>query len=215
MTSVTTSLSPAQRDVLTELKRQGEATADEVSASLDISASAVRQHLATLRSAGLVTSRRRRGQPGRPVEAHHATAAAENLFATQDSDLSLEILELVEAEDPSLISRVFERRRERLVADAGSQLHGRRTEERVEIVVSLLVDQGYLADGEQVGPGHHRINLRSCAIWGLASHFGQACTSELDLIRELIPDATVERTSTKTDGAHTCSYEIRVDSSAG
>jgi DeoR family suf operon transcriptional repressor len=144
---------------------------------------------------------------------HHATTAAENLFANPDSDVSVEILGLVEAEDPSLIGRLFERRRDRLVADAQSRLQGHPAEERVEIVVALLLDQGYLADGEQVSPGHHRINLRSCAIWGLASHFGQACTSELEFIRALIPDAIIERTSTKTDGDHTCSYDIRLGAS--
>ena len=203
-------LSAAQREVLVAVKRHGESTADELAAALDVSASAVRQHLASLRGAGLVAGTRQRGRPGRPVEAHHATELAEPLFAMPDNELSIEILTHVEAEDPDLVARIFQRRRARLVADVAEELGVGGDEDRVGIVARLLDDRGYMADWEQVGPDHHRINLRSCAIWGLANHFGQACTSELELIRELIPEALIERTTTKTSGAHTCSYDIRV-----
>ena len=50
-------LSPAQRQVLVALKRAGEASADELAAALGITASGVRQHLAALRSAGIVECR--------------------------------------------------------------------------------------------------------------------------------------------------------------
>lgn len=211
MATANTTLSPAQRDVIVAVKRRGEAAADDIADELGVSASAVRQHLVALRAAGLVESRRQRGQPGRPVDRYHATELAEPLFAMPDSDLSLEILGHVQAEDPDLVGRIFERRRRQLVDDASTELTGCSPDDRVGIVTRLLDERGYLADCEQIGTGHHRINLRSCAIWGLANHFGQACTSELELIRELIPDAIIERTTTKTDGSHTCCYDITID----
>lgn len=203
-------LSSAQLDVLTAVKRGGESTAEELAAVLEVSASAVRQHLAILRSAGLVASERRRGGPGRPVDAFHATPRAEPLFAAPDSELSIEILTHLEAEDPALVGRVFERQRAQLVAEATEALADVDTHERVDVVARLLDDRGYMTDVEHVAPGHHRINLRSCAVWGLANRFGQACASELELIRELIPGADVQRSTTKTGGAHTCSYDITI-----
>ena len=50
-------LSSAQRHVFVALKRQGEASADELAEALGITPSAVRQHLAALKSASLVASR--------------------------------------------------------------------------------------------------------------------------------------------------------------
>jgi DeoR family transcriptional regulator, suf operon transcriptional repressor len=82
----------------------------------------------------------------------------------------------------------------------------------VAVVAELLESQGYLADYELVSDTHFRIKLHSCALWAVASRYHQACTTELDFIRDLIPDATVERVTHKTAGAHTCAYEITLPS---
>ena len=204
--------SPTQRLVLTALKRRGEATADELAAALRISSSAVRQHLSALRSSGLIAARQERGQPGRPVDHYHATELTEALFGTTATDLSIEILRHVEEEDPELVDRIFDGRRRRLVDDARHELSGKPIDERVHILTELLDEQGYLADLEKVDDDHYRINLHSCAIWSVASRYRQACTAELQFLRDLIPDGTVERITHKTTGAHTCAYDITIQS---
>jgi len=163
-----------------------------------------------LRAAELVVAERLRGQPGRPVEQYRGTAHAESLFEASDGDLSTEILGFVAEEDPALVGRIFDRRRQLILEDAVARLADTTAQERVGIVTSLLDEQGYLVDHEELDDGHYRINLRSCAIWSVANSFGQACTSELDLIRTLIPEAAIERTATKKDGSHTCSYDVKV-----
>jgi DeoR family suf operon transcriptional repressor len=201
--------SPTQRRVLAALKRSGDATAEELAATLEISSSAVRQHLRALRSAGLITANQDRGQPGRPADRYHATDLTEPLFVTTDSSLSVELLDHIEEEDPELVNRVFERRRRRLVESAQDKLTGKSIAQQVNVLTNMLDDQGYLADCEKPDHNHYRINLHSCPIWAVATHYTQACTTELDFIRDLMPDATVERVTHKTAGAHTCAYEIR------
>jgi DeoR family suf operon transcriptional repressor len=202
--------SPTQRRVLTALKRRGEATADELAAALGTSASAVRQHLSALRSAGLVAARQERGQPGRPADRYHATELTEPLFNTTATDLSIEILRHVEEEDPELVDRIFDRRRRQLVDDVELKLSGQPIDERVRILAELLDEQGYLADFDKIDDNHYRINLHSCAIWPVASRYRQACTAELEFVRDLIPDGTVERVTHKTTGAHACAYDITI-----
>ena len=202
--------SPTQRRVLTAMKRSGEATADELAASLGISSSAVRQHLSALRSAGLVAARQERGHPGRPADRYHATELTEPLFNTTATDLSIEILRHVEEEDPELVERIFDRRRRQLVDDVELKLSGQPIDERVRILAELLDEQGYLADSDKIDDHHYRINLHSCAIWPVASRYRQACTAELEFVRDLIPDGTVERVTHKTTGAHTCAYDITI-----
>lgn len=204
-------LSPAQRSVLVMVKRLGEATADELAARLDISTSAVRQHLSALRSAGLIEAQRGRGQPGRPADHYHATEASEILLLPNDSRLSIEILEQVEEEDPGLVCRIFDRRRERLVEEAQGRMVDKSIDERVDVVTALLDEQGYLADFERIDDHHFSIFLHSCAIWAVARRYRHACSAELDLIQDLLPDATVDRISHKTEGAHTCCYRISFD----
>ena len=202
--------SPTQRRVLEALKRHGEATADQLSATLGVSSSAVRQHLSALRAAGLIEARQERGQPGRPADRYRTTERAEPLFVPHDDDLSIELLSLIDDEDPDLVRRVFDRRRERLVDDARHRLDGSPIDERIERVTELLDAQGYLCDFEQVSDRHYRINLHSCAVWSVASRFRQACASELEFLQQVLPDADVARTTHKTSGAHTCAYDIRV-----
>jgi predicted ArsR family transcriptional regulator len=200
--------SPTQRRVLEALKRLGEATADELAATLEISSSAVRQHLAALRAAGLIEARQERGHAGRPADRYRATTRAEPLFVT--SDVSIELLELVDDEHPELVDRVFDRRRQRLVDDAETHLAGTTVDERVARVTELLDAQGYLCDWEQLDNHHFRINLHNCAIWTVAQRFGKACASELEFLQGVLPDATVARVTHKTSGAHTCAYDITI-----
>lgn len=204
-------LSPTQRRVLEVLKRHGEITPDELAAALEISSSAVRQHLAALRAAGLVVSRRDHGHTGRPAERYRATTLAEPLFANTADRLPIELLEHMEAEEPDLIGRVFDRRRRQMVDDAEDRLDGRTTDEQVAVLAELLDEQGYLADSEVVADEHFRINLHNCAIWTVANRYPQACASELDYLQALLPDATVQRVTHKTCGAHTCAYDIQFD----
>jgi len=210
MVAISVTPSATQRRVLVALKRRGEATADELALDLDISSSAVRQHLSTLRSAGFITARQERGQTGRPADRYHATDLTEPLFVTPDVNLSLQLLEHLEEEDPDLVGRVLERRRRRLVEEAKDNLTGKTIDERVATVAELLDAQGYLADSDTLGDHEYRINLHSCALWAVATRYPQACTAELGFISDLLPDATVERVTHKTAGAHTCAYQITV-----
>ena len=210
MTRANVDLSSSQRAVLVAVKRGGEATADELAADLGISASAVRHYLSGVRSAGLVAARQERGQPGRPADRYHAAAQTEPLFVTSDSDLSIELLGHMAEEDPDLVGRVFDRRRRRMVDDALDQLADKPIDERVTALTEMLDEQGYLADVEKVDDDHYRIKLHNCAIWNVANEYRQACASELDYLRDLMPDAVVDRVTHKTAGAHSCAYEISI-----
>ena len=134
------------------------------------------------------------------------------MFGATGDDLSIELLGYLEEEDPELVNRVFDRRRQRLVDGAEGALAGKSMEDRVALVVELLDAQGYLADFEKVSDDHYRIKLHSCAIWAVANRYRQACTAELGFIGDLLADATVQRVTHKTAGAFTCVYEISIRS---
>jgi DeoR family transcriptional regulator, suf operon transcriptional repressor len=208
MDSTDAPISPTQRRVLAALKRRGEATADELGEMLEISSSAVRLQLKSLRAAGYVESHQERGQPGRPADHYFATERTEALFAGVNNNLTIEILSHLEDEDPALIDRVFERRRRSRVAQLDGKLTGGTLRDKVAEVTELLDAEGYLTDFDEYAPGRYRINLHSCAIWSVAARYGQACTTELEFLRDLIPEATIERVTHKGSGSHVCAYEI-------
>jgi len=212
MEAVAIAPSPTQQRVLIEVKRRGEATADVLADALEISSSAARQHLAALRAGGFVEARRERSRRGRPADRYHATDLADPYLTTADASLSLDLLDHMAEEDPELVGRVFDRRRRRLVDDARSKLEEASADERIGIVTELLDAQGYLADCESVGESQYRIHLHHCAMWPVAQRYRQACASEIDLLNDLLPGATVQRVVHKNAGAHECAYDIRLAS---
>lgn len=202
-------LSPAQRQVVLALKKRGEASAEELAVALGITPSGVRQHLAALRAAGVVAARQERGRPGRPTDLYHSTDLAEAMLPKSSVDLSVELLDHIEEEDPQLVSRIFERRRDRRVEQARTQMAGKDLDEKISLLAGMLDEEGYLADFEKLPGGVYRMTLHSCAIWAVASRYGQACTTELEFLRGVLPEVEIERVAHKAAGAYACGYEVR------
>jgi DeoR family transcriptional regulator, suf operon transcriptional repressor len=60
----------------------------------------------------------------------------------------------------------------------------------------------------------YRVIEHNCAIWAVAQRYGQACTSEIEFIRAVLPAATVERVQHMVAGAPHCAYEVRARAQA-
>lgn len=202
-------LAPTRRAILRALKHRGEARAEVLASEIGITVSAVRQHLAGLRADGLVVHREVREGPGRPKHVWSLGPGAQDLFPAAYGDLTLELLDGVAEADPPLVERLFERRRRRRVAAAQARLADRSLAERVEELARILDEDGYLATCEPGPDGTLRIVEHHCAIFAVARRYGQACSSELEFIREVLPDARVERVAHMVQGAHRCAYEVQ------
>ncbi len=202
------SLSPAQRKVLIALKKQGEASADDVAGALGVSASAVRQHLTGLRAAGFVATRQARGRPGRPVDLYHSTDDGNAQFASHDGSLTLELLEDLEAEDPELIGRVFHRREQRHAESFRKTLEGLDLPAQLATLTELLDGEGYLTQWSELDDGAFVLSFHNCAIWSVAERFSQACSTELDFLRDVFDQAKVTRVVHRRDGNFVCGYQI-------
>lgn len=209
MDTVLSELPPARRAILVALRKRGEARADELAATLGVTASAARQHLQPLAAAGLLEHRDERGAPGRPRRIYRLAPAADALFPKAYGELTTELLAHVEAEDPELLARAFERRRRTRVEQATVRLEGLDFEGRVRELATILDEVGYLAEVEPLPDGGFRLAEHNCAILAVARRHGQACTTELAFLREVMPDADVRRVAHIVSGATACVYEVR------
>jgi predicted ArsR family transcriptional regulator len=82
---------------------------------------------------------------------------------------------------------------------------------QVAELTRILDEDGYLATFEKTTPGVYTVVEHNCAIWAVAQRYGQACTSEIDFIRAVLPDASVERVQHMVSGAKRCAYQIRAE----
>lgn len=208
-TGTLASLPATRRAIIVNLKQRGEARAEDLAQDLAITASAVRQHLGGLVANGFVDHREVKGTPGRPKHLYFLTPAAESLFPKSYGDLANEVLAIVGEEDPALLERVFARRRDRRIESARLRLGGLSDlEGRVAEVARILDEDGYLASWEAVGDGTFRITEHNCAVLGVAERYGHACSTEIEFLRTILPDAVVQRTAHMMAGARRCAYEI-------
>lgn len=210
--STLTPLPEGRRAVLYALRRRGQATAADIARQLHMTPSGARQHLAALVDEGLAEATERprpAGQRGRPQLEYTVTDKADGLFPKAYGELTNELLGYVADADSGLVDTLFERRRDERVRNATARLaRCRSLKAKVAELARILDDDGYLATWEEI-PGGLRIIEHNCAIWAVAQRYGQACTSEIDFIRTVLPGADVERVQHMVAGAPHCAYEVR------
>ena len=206
-------LPEGRRSVLYSVRRRGEATAEQVAEQLHITVSGARQQLSALVESGLLEARevpRADGGRGRRPIVYAVTPEGDALFPKAYGELTNELLGYLADESPETIDKLFASRREHRIANARERL-GRKKGLKAQIaeLAQILDEDGYLASWEEVDKKTYRIVEHNCAIWAVARKYGQACTSELDFIRAVLPNADVERVQHMVEGARRCAYEIR------
>ena len=139
-----------------------------------------------------------------------ATDAADAYFPKAYGELTNELLGYVADTDRELLDQLFAKRREARIANAQARLANKRTlGAKVAELTRILDEDGYLASYEKVAPDVYRIVEHNCAIWAVAQKYGQACSSEIEFIRAVLPEAHVERVQHMIAGARRCAYEVR------
>ncbi|HUZ42790.1 MAG TPA: helix-turn-helix domain-containing protein [Acidimicrobiales bacterium] len=208
--SILESLAPSRRRLVQELKRRGEASAEELAAEAGLTSTGVRQHMKALSDDGLVAHRRSAAGPGRPRHLYHLTGRGHGLFPAAYGELTNELLGYLSEADPSLVDAAFERRRQRRRDAAAARMMGLDPAGKVAELTRILDEDGYMAGFEQVDDHTWMVTEHNCAIFGVARRYGQACSSEIGFIREVLPEAEVERVTHMVAGAHRCSYRISI-----
>lgn len=203
---------PGRRAVLFAVRRLGDAVVEDVAAALDMTVSGARQHLTALVAQGLLVEAdlpRPEGGRGRPQRSYAVTDQADVLFPKAYGALTNELLGYLDDEDDGTVERLFARRREARVAAALERLAPKASlRTKVAELARILDEDGYIATAEHLGRDHHRLVEHNCAIAAVARRYGQACTSEIDFIRTVLPEATVERTEHMVAGDRHCAYDI-------
>jgi DeoR family transcriptional regulator, suf operon transcriptional repressor len=202
-----------RRRVLYALRRRGEASAEDVARQLEMTVSGARQHLSALLADGLVAAHeavspdRRRG---RRTLRYRVAPAGEDYFPKAYGELTNELLGYLDDEDTGVVDRLFDRRRRQRIEGARGRLDRHdRLAGKVDELTRILDEDGYMAVWEELGPDRFLIAEHNCAIWSVAQRYGQSCSSEIDFIRAVLPDAEVERVEHKIAGDTRCGYVVQ------
>ncbi|SMF91358.1 Predicted transcriptional regulator, ArsR family [Paenibacillus uliginis N3/975] len=194
--------------ILHMLKTQGPLSAKSIASTLLVTEMAVRRHLGSFEKDGVIETELVRQAMGRPLALYRLSPHAESLFPNKYSTLSLDLLdELTEEAGEEMVTRLFERRRNKLRQRYESGVSGKELADRVRTLTDIQNDNGYMAECEQTDDGKYVIKEHNCPISQIANRYNQACSCELELFSSLL-QAKVERTECLASGGCRCVYVI-------
>ena len=196
-----------RRSILVALKQSGSLTAKELAGLLDLSLNAIRHHLKELETESVVGHDRQARGVGAPVYSYRLTDQGEALFPARYEAALNEVLdhmvsELGRERTVESLNNHYAQLSRRLV----DELAGASTERRVDRVVRVLQDEGYMAWWEG-GRDSGTLTAHNCAMRGVAHKFPEICEAEQHFLTEVLA-ATVTRGDHMLEGCSACEYHI-------
>lgn len=209
----TVSLGGTRQALLTMIKRAGEIDVAEMARGLGISNVAVRQHLASLETAGQVEARMVRKTVGRPTRLYRLTTAGDQAFPQSSDAVALDLLSRMEKiMGPEALEELFKARLRDLSKNYQQRLANAKTwEEKLQILARIRDEEGYLCQVEKIkgadGKERPMIVEHHCPVSSIAKQHPMVCRYELELFRRVLGDPTIKRSEHILSGGHTCAYE--------
>jgi predicted ArsR family transcriptional regulator len=198
--------------VLSLIKREGPVSADSLAEKLDLTAMAVRQHLAALAAEGLAGFADEARPRGRPVQMWSVTPKANAHFADSHSALAADLVTQMkkafgeDGMDRILRLRTAEQEKAyRAKTDAARSLKG-----KLDALVKIRSAEGYMAElRRDAETGDWLFVENHCPICAAARLCTGLCREELALFNRVLgKDVKVERLSHILAGAGRCAYRV-------
>lgn len=200
-----------KQDILHYLLKQGQGTAQELAAVLEMSPQAIRRHLKDLEGEALILRSPVQVGMGRPQYNYQLSKKGKERFPNRSSQFAVDFLDTVTEtlgyeQASSLLRKHWEKKAQeyREILGKGS------LSDRLSMLVELRKKEGYMADYHVLESNRFFLTEHHCAISNLAESFPGVCGHELEMFAAALPDCIVERTHWMNNGQHQCGYAIAV-----
>jgi len=201
-----------KQDILQHLLKQGQATAQDLADTLQISPQAVRRHLKDLEEEGLILHQTAHAGMGRPNHLYTLSPAGRSQFPDRYDEFAVSLLDtLAETVGKEQMGTILRKQWERKALEYRDRLGSGSLKERVLRLVDLRREEGYMAEYlvDDAHPDRFILTEYNCAISHIAETFPSVCGHELEMFGVALPDCTVERTHWQVNGEHRCGYLIQ------
>ncbi len=189
------------------LRKQGQATVEEMAQAVNLTPMAVRHHLNVLQADDLimVAHTKRRQKPGRPVQVYSLTEKARKFYPqeyVQLTDMLME--EVIQRVGRDGVVDIFNNIAHRLAQEAPSPAEDQPFEERLEQVVSFLQEKGFAVKWG-IEDGHYVLYHHDCPYRNFAQRYHEVCILDKKIISTML-DLTPVRTSCIACNDEKCTY---------
>ena len=198
-------------DLLLEIKTRGPRQAQDLAARAGVSRQAVRQALEKLAAEGLVAHSTAPAGVGRPRQTWSLTEKGHSRFPDTHAQMTVELIEAVQAEfGVEGLDRLVARREHTIAEGYRVAVGDVGLEDRLDRLTALREAEGYMAAWSQQEDGSYLLVENHCPICAAARVCQGFCRSELALFEMLLAPARVARIEHILAGARRCAYRVTV-----
>jgi DeoR family suf operon transcriptional repressor len=203
--------SMSTRDViLRTIKEQPRANVDALAGEANVSPVTVRHHLNALQADGLIESDSVRRKVGRPYYVYSLSEKGQELFPKRYVRLTSRLLdELKNQLPPQAFNDVLSSVVDSVLEDHRGEYEHLHVEERLDYLIELLADEGFLARWERTGDGYV-VTEFSCPYITLGEDHVEICNIDKELIVNVL-GAPVQQNSCMLDGGECCQFLVKIE----
>jgi len=188
------------------LRKHGSLSVAQLGASMQVTATAVRQRLVRLLARGDIERTTERMSRGRPVHRYGLTEKGRRRAGANFADLAIALWQEVrEIKDPEVRRGLLQRISGRLAALYATRIHGSSLEERMESLAAMFTERQipFEVDRRNELPV---LRAMACPYPDLAEQDRTVCSMERIMFSELLGQ-NVRLSDCRLDGHHCCTFE--------
>lgn len=196
--------------ILQTLLHQPRRTINELAEAVGINPISVRHHLTNLQVEGLVNAEEERHGVGRPRLVYFLTENGVERFPTRYLRLTTRLLaQMKESMPEPVVSKLFAQMADGLVEEYADQLKGLSMEERLDLIKTLLSEEGFTVEWERDG-GQYRIHEITCPYLQVGQSHPEVCAVDQTLISKMLA-VPAEKVQCILNGDAKCTYVVQAE----
>lgn len=191
--------------ILEAIKQSNEATVESLAIVADVSPVTVRHHLNSLQADSLLETRSVRRKVGRPYYVYSLSDKGHELFPQRYMRLSSRLLDELKARFPNgTVKELFNSVVQRIIDDNRKDFEGLSVEQRLDYLINLLAEEGFLASWESTGD-QYILTEYSCPYYAIGQKHDEVCILDRQLV-QIILDTDIEQKSCMLHGDSHCQF---------
>ncbi len=200
--------SPPSR-ILAHLQRHGEATIRELEDLLEITTTAVREHLTHLEARGMVGTRLVRQGPGRPKLVYSLRPRAHEIFPKEYGKLVIMLLrELASHQDAQQLQVLLGAVGTQMAKEYQARIGDGAIEERLKRLYAEIAERGIPIDMQpQIGAAETHMQLYACPYHDVAREHPAICEMERGMFEQVL-GKRIHLEGTIREGKRNCCFVV-------
>jgi DeoR family suf operon transcriptional repressor len=196
--------------ILQTLLRQPRTTINTLAEAVGINPISVRHHLTNLQVEGLVGTEEERHGVGRPRLVYFLTEAGTERFPTRYLRLTTRLLDQLKESLPGpIVSKLFLEIANDMAGDYTEQMKGLSMDERLDVVKSLMAEEGFTIEWEKDG-SQYKIHEITCPYLQIGQNHPEVCTVDQTVISKMLA-VPVEKVQCILSGDAHCTYVVQAE----